>query len=94
MYQPKTAIFAHHFTVMKLRHIIFSLIFLGVLNGCANHESSSISIISWGGISAQKADTLYSLAKECGFDTHLGLYSTQENALSAAATLSTAQSRK
>ena len=81
MYQPKTAIFAHHFTAMKLRHIIFSLIFLGVLNGCANHESSSISIISWGGISAQKADTLYALAKECGFDTHLGLYSTQENAL-------------
>ncbi len=42
---------------------------------------SNIPIISWGGISAEKADTLYSLAKECGFNTHLGLYSTQEKAL-------------
>ena len=40
-----------------------------------------MKIISWGGISADKADTMYFLAKECGFNTHLGLYSTQENAL-------------
>ena len=42
---------------------------------------NTVRIVSWGGISADKADTLYSLAKECGFDTHLGLYSTQEKAL-------------
>ena len=43
----------------------------------------TVRIVSWGGISAEKADTLYSLAKECGFDTHLGLYSTQEKALAS-----------
>lgn len=52
--------------------------------GCtlsSEKTESNIPIISWGGISAEKADTLYSLAKECGFNTHLGLYSTQEKAL-------------
>ena len=43
----------------------------------------TLHIVSWGGIPANKADTLLALAKECGFDTHLGLYSKKENALVA-----------
>ena len=37
------------------------------------HPTQS-TMISWGGIGADKADTLYSLAKECGFDMHLALH--------------------
>ena len=81
MYQPKTAIFVNHLSPMKLRHIILSLLLCNFFNGYAQTPADSFPIISWGGISAEKADTLYSLAKECGFNTHLGLYSTQEKAL-------------
>lgn len=45
--------------------------------------SETIQIMSWGGIAADKADTLYSLAKECGFDMHLGLYRTKESAIAS-----------
>lgn len=47
------------------------------------YPPQTLHIVSWGGIPANKADTLFALAKECGFDTHLGLYSMQENALVA-----------
>lgn len=65
---------------------LFSLIVISVafLCSCSSkiHQSAgAISIISWGGISAEKSDTLYSLAKECGFDMHLGLYRAQEGAI-------------
>ena len=87
MYQPKTAIFAHHSDTMKARFIIFSLLLINILTGCAvsveSTERIDIPIIAWGGIPADKADTLYALAKECGFNTHLGLYSKQESALTA-----------
>ena len=87
MYQPKTAIFAHHSDTMKARFIIFSLLLINILTGCAvsveSTEKHNIPIIAWGGIPADKADTLYALAKECGFNTHLGLYSKQESALTA-----------
>ena len=71
-------------TTMRLRQIISSLILSACTLGCVQSQvqsSQTIPVISWGGISAEKADTLYSLAKECGFDTHLGLYSTKQNAL-------------
>ena len=67
---------------MKLR-LIFLAISAVLLCSCSKNVQSvpqTIRIVSWGGIGAAKADTLFSLAKECGFDTHLGLYSTQENA--------------
>lgn len=67
---------------MKLR-LIFLAISAVLLCNCSKNVQSvpqTIRIVSWGGIGAAKADTLFSLAKECGFDTHLGLYSTQENA--------------
>lgn len=70
---------------MYMRHFSSALLLMAaILCGCspAVHEcSDEIRIVSWGGISADKADTLYSLAKECGFNTHLGLYSTQKNAV-------------
>ena len=81
MYQPKTAIFAHHVVIMKLRRIILVLFLSHILCGHSQTCKDSFPIISWGGIAADKADTLYSLAKECGFNTHLGLYSTQQNAV-------------
>ena len=87
MYQPKTAIFAYHSDTMKARFIIFSHLLINILTGCAvsveSTEQHNVPIIAWGGIPADKADTLYALAKECGFNTHLGLYSKQESALSA-----------
>ena len=81
MYQPKTAIFAHHLVIMKLCRIILVLFLSNILCGHSQTCKDSFPIISWGGIAADKADTLYSLAKECGFNTHLGLYSTQQNAV-------------
>lgn len=68
---------------MKFRYIIF-LVNIFLLLSCEQVNSSQpIRIISWGGISAEKADTLYSLAKECGFDTHLGLYRAQGSAIAS-----------
>ena len=66
---------------MKLRTIIISLLLCNIFLCSAHRHGNLFPIISWGGISAEKADTLYALAKECGFNTHLGLYSTQEKAL-------------
>lgn len=72
---------------MRSLYIIFSILFINILTSCAVSAISTgeqnIPIIAWGGIPADKADTLYSLAKECGFNTHLGLYSKQDNALIA-----------
>ena len=67
---------------------LFSLIVIAVAFLCSCspriHQSvGAISIISWGGISAEKSDTLYSLAKECGFDMHLGLYRAKESAVAS-----------
>lgn len=67
---------------------LFSLIVIAVtfLCSCSSkiHQSAgAISIISWGGISAEKSDTLYALAKECGFDMHLGLYRAKESAVAS-----------
>lgn len=68
---------------MKLRLIILT-ISAALFCGCTNNDKNdpqTIHVVSWGGIGAAKADTLYSLAKECGFDMHLGLYRAKESAL-------------
>ena len=70
---------------MRPRLIIIP-IFAALLFVCSSHNEEKhepIRIISWGGIAADKADTLYSLAKECGFDMHLGLYRAQESAIAS-----------
>ena len=70
---------------MKARFIIFSIL-AAVVCSCSTHDretTETIRIISWGGIAADKADTLYSLAKECGFDMHLGLYRAKESAIAS-----------
>lgn len=70
---------------MRPRLIIIPIL-AALLFGCSSHNEEKhepIRIISWGGIAADKADTLYSLAKECGFDTHLGLYRAKESALAS-----------
>lgn len=52
--------------------------------GCAQtSEQETIPTLSWAGMPADKADILFPLAKECGFDWHLGLYRSQEMAISA-----------
>ena len=69
---------------MNTRLLLVPIILLAFFTSCTHKTDRSlqtIPIISWGGIPADKADTLYSLALECGFDTHLGLYGTQKNAL-------------
>ena len=71
---------------MKRLFHIFSFVLLLTCCSCAHigeYPPQTLHIVSWGGIPANKADTLLTLAKECGFDTHLGLYSKQENALVA-----------
>lgn len=71
---------------MKRLFHIFSFVLLLTCCSCAHigeYTPQTLHIVSWGGIPANKADTLFALAKECGFDTHLGLYSKQENALVA-----------
>ena len=71
---------------MKLRIIIISIfaaVCCSCLNDRINEAAEGIRIVSWGGVGADKADTLYSLAKECGFDTHLGLYRAQESAIAS-----------
>lgn len=70
---------------MKLRLIILT-ISAALFCGCTNNDISipqNIRIVSWGGIGSAKADTLYSLAKECGFDMHLGLYRAKESAIAS-----------
>ncbi len=70
---------------MKARVIILPLL-AALLCSChtlTKEKPETIRIISWGGIAADKADTLYSLAKECGFDMHLGLYRTKESAIAS-----------
>lgn len=70
---------------MKLPLIILT-ISAALFCGCTNNDISipqNIRIVSWGGIGAAKADTLYSLAKECGFDMHLGLYRAKESAIAS-----------
>lgn len=54
--------------------------------GCCSDRtqaSSEFPILSWGGIPADKADTLFALAKECGFNHHLGLYRAPESLFAA-----------
>ena len=48
---------------------------------CSRNSSETIPVISWGGIPAENADTFYSLARECGFDYHLGLYRAHESVM-------------
>ena len=70
---------------MKIHLIVISIL-AALLFSCSSHDKEipqSIRIISWGGIGADKADTLYALAKECGFDTHLGLFRAKESALAS-----------
>lgn len=66
-------------------HITILLVILALISACAPDTASryqqTIPLISWGGIPADKADTLFALGKECGFDMHLGLYSKQTNAM-------------
>lgn len=58
MYQPKTAIFAHHLVIMKLCRSILVLFLSNILCGHSQTCKDSFPIISWGGIAADKADTL------------------------------------
>ena len=70
---------------MRTRHIIITMLAV-LLCSCSDHDNEipqTIRIISWGGIAADKADTLYSLARECGFDMHLGLYRAKESAVAS-----------
>lgn len=70
---------------MRPRLIIIPIL-AALFFGCTSHNNEkheTIRIISWGGIAADKADTLYSLAKECGFDMHLGLYRAKESAVAS-----------
>lgn len=68
---------------MTKRLIIISAI-VALCCGCAQTtEQETIPILSWAGMPADKADVLFPLAKECGFDWHLGLYRSQEMAISA-----------
>ena len=70
---------------MRPRLIIIPIL-AALLFGCSSHSEEkheTIRIISWGGIGADKADTLYALAKECGFDMHLGLYRAKESAIAS-----------
>ena len=48
---------------------------------CSRNSSETIPVISWGGIPAENADAFYSLARECGFDYHLGLYRAHESVM-------------
>ena len=67
-------------------HLTIIPLLAALLCSCSSHNvenHETIRIISWGGIAADKADTLYSLAKECGFDMHLGLYRAQESAIAS-----------
>lgn len=67
-------------------HLLIIPFFAALLCSCTSYHretSDTIHLISWGGIGADKADTLYSLAKECGFDMHLGLYRTKESAVAS-----------
>lgn len=52
---------------------------------CSRTPSGTIPIISWGGIPADNADTFYSLARDCGFDHHLGLYRAHESVMKSMA---------
>ena len=45
-----------------------------------NHGDDTIHLMAWAGIPADKSDTLFVLAKECGFDMHVGLFKTSEEA--------------
>lgn len=68
---------------MNKKLLIISAI-LALCCGCAQTtEQETIPILSWAGMPADKADVLFPLAKECGFDWHLGLYKSQEMAISA-----------
>lgn len=74
---------------MKILRFIITLLTV-LMCSCAGHRPGictdvpqTIHIVSWGGIAADKADTLYSLAKECGFDMHLGLYRAKESAIAS-----------
>lgn len=76
---------------MKILRFIITLLTV-LMCSCTGHRPGictdvpqTIHIVSWGGIAADKADTLYSLAKECGFDMHLGLYRAQESAIASIA---------
>lgn len=75
----------YNICLMKLRTKVLAVLI--ILNCCSSCKSdvhmASIPIISWGGIPADKADTLYCLARECGFDTHLGLYRSMGNAIAS-----------
>ncbi len=58
---------------------------LAVLAGCCRETepAGTIPIVSWAGIPADKSEPLFRLHKEAGFDWHLGLYRSQEEALTA-----------
>ena len=61
MYQPKTAIIAKEHMTTNMRFIIISIILTLGLYSCGTEpvkEETRIAIISWGGISAEKADTV------------------------------------
>lgn len=70
---------------MKIRLMIIAAA-AAIVCGCVSDHSQAseeFPILSWGGIPADKADTLFALAKECGFNHHLGLYRAPESLLTA-----------
>ena len=70
---------------MNIR-LVSVLLAMTLLCGCISRtmpNQHTIPLLSWGGVPADKADTLFALAKECGFNMHLGLYRAQESALEA-----------
>ena len=70
---------------MKIRSVIAALA-VALMCGCVSGSpqvSLEFPILSWGGIPANKADSLFALAKECGFTHHLGLYRAPESLIAA-----------
>ena len=68
---------------MTKKLIIISAI-VALCCGCAKPvEQETIPILSWAGMPVENADVLFALSKECGFDWHLGLYRSQEMAITA-----------
>ena len=68
---------------MRFKSLIICIL-TATLSGCYRYmptDPQEFPILSWGGIPADKADTLFRLAKECGFNMHLGLYRAPESLL-------------
>lgn len=82
MYETLFELFVYLSIYSQAMKISLRLIALCLLAcACSRNSSETIPIISWGGIPADNADAFYSLARECGFDHHLGLYRAHESVM-------------